>query len=100
MLGIILKTLKTVTFTPEVSHDVTPEVKRLITVLNNSMSRKEIQQKLKLKDEKNFRQKYLIPAIKEGFVEMTVPEKPKSRLQKYRLTAKGRAFISRYLILN
>ena len=40
MLGIILKTLKTVTFTPEVSHDVTPEVKRLISVVKNSMSRK------------------------------------------------------------
>jgi ATP-dependent DNA helicase RecG len=31
----------------------------------------------------------LKPALKAGFIEMTIPEKPNSRLQKYRLTKKG-----------
>jgi predicted transcriptional regulator len=38
-----------------------------------------------------FRNQILKPLMEEGLVEMTIPEKPNSRLQKYRLTAKGRA---------
>nr|MBF0223241.1 cell filamentation protein Fic [Desulfobulbaceae bacterium] len=39
---------------------------------------------------KSFRESYLQPAMAQGLVEMTLPDKPKSRLQKYRLTDKGR----------
>ena len=53
------------------------------------MSRDELQNALGLQDRKSFRQRYLNPALAEGLVEMTIPEKPNSRLQKYRLTDKG-----------
>jgi ATP-dependent DNA helicase RecG len=46
---------------------------------------------LGLKHAEHFRKTYLLPAIKAGFVEMTRPDKPKSRLQKYRLTEIGQA---------
>jgi len=44
-----------------------------------------------LKHSENFLKAYLLPAIEAGLVEMTLPDKPKSRLQKYRLTENGRA---------
>ena len=53
------------------------------------MSRETLQAALGLSDRKSFRDRYLKPALAEGLIEMTIPDKPNSRLQKYRLTAKG-----------
>jgi hypothetical protein len=69
------------TSTPE----VTPEVAALLKVLDKEMSSREIMDKLNLKDEKNFRLRYIHPALEAGLIERTIPEKPNSRLQKYRL---------------
>jgi ATP-dependent DNA helicase RecG len=49
-------------------------------------SRKELQEIFRLKNVEHFRIAYLLPAITAGIVEMTLPDKPKSRFQKYRLT--------------
>ena len=87
MLGAILESLQeAIAVTPE----VTPEVKRLISVIEGEMTRKELQRKLGLKDEKYFRESYQQAGVAAGLIEMTIPDKPKSRLQKYRLTDKGR----------
>lgn len=91
MLEMILEAMS-VTFAPEVTPFVTPEVEKMLKILNGEMSRSELQSELGLKDEKHFRQHYLQPAIKEGLIEMTVPGKPKSRLQRYRLTNKGKQY--------
>jgi len=40
-------------------------------------------------DDEHFRKAYLQPALDAGLIEMTVPDKPRSTRQKYRLTAKG-----------
>jgi len=50
------------------------------------MSRTEIQQQLGLSDRKSFRERYLKPALDAGVIEMTIPDKPNSRMQKYRLS--------------
>jgi hypothetical protein len=53
------------------------------------MSRRGILDALGLSDRKSMTELYLRPALDEGLIEMTVPDKPISRNQKYRLTAKG-----------
>ncbi|MBW1819429.1 MAG: transcriptional regulator, partial [Deltaproteobacteria bacterium] len=72
--------------------EVTTEVKRLLNVMTGDHSRKELQEILRLKNAEHFRKAYLLPAINVGLVEMTLPGKPKSRLQRYRLTENGRAY--------
>jgi Fic family protein len=76
--------------TPQVTPHVTPQVTRLLEVIVGDMSREEIQSALGLQDRKSFRARYLTPALAEGLIEMTIPDKPNSRLQKYRLTDAGR----------
>ena len=44
-----------------------------------------------LQDRKSFRERYLQPALALGLIEYSRPDKPNSRLQKYRLTELGRA---------
>jgi predicted transcriptional regulator len=48
---------------------------------------------LALRHWKTFQANYLLPLIQEGILERTIPDKPRSRLQKYRLTAKGRTLL-------
>ena len=79
--------------TPEVTTEVTTEVLRMLGVFKGDMSRQELQRLLGLKDDEHFRKAYLLPAIKEGVIEMTLPDKPRSSKQRYRLTPKGRSVI-------
>ena len=80
--------------TPYVAPDVTPDVARMLSVVQGEMSRTEIQEKLGLANAKHFREHYQQPAIARGLLEMTIPSKPRSRRQKYRLTDKGRAALA------
>jgi len=66
----------------------------MLKVIEGEMSRREIQHKLGLHDEKHFREFYQQPAVAAGLIEMTVPDRPTSRLQKYRLTEKGRQAVN------
>jgi len=68
---------------------VTPQVIKLLTIIDGEMTREEIQKKLALSDRKNYIDKYQNPALKEKLIEMTIPDKPNSRNQKYRLTQRG-----------
>ena len=93
MIFNAVTSLSTPEVTPHVTPHVTPEVSKVLSILKGEMTRKEIQQILGLKDEKHFRTTYQQPAIAAGLIEMTVPDKPNSRLQKYRITLKGIAFV-------
>jgi len=41
-----------------------------------------------------FRDQVIKPLLAAGWLEMTIPDKPRSSKQKYRLTAKGQALVS------
>jgi Fic family protein len=88
LLTMILETI--VASTPQVAPSVAPQVGQLLQVMKDAMSREELQDILRLQDRKSFRERYLRPALADGLIEMTVPEKPNSHLQRYRLTDKGR----------
>ena len=88
MLRMILETLTT--FAPQVAPQVTPQVGDLLAVIQGEVGREALQLALGLSDRKSFRERYLKPALADGLIEMTIPGKPNSRLQKYRLTDKGR----------
>ncbi len=64
------------------SIQVTTEVSRIICVMEGEMQRKGIQEKRGLKEEKHFREAYQQPAVQEGLIEMTIPDKPRSSNQK------------------
>jgi len=66
----------------------------VLKVLNNEMSRQEIQVALDLLDRKNFRTNYLNPALVIKVVEMTIPNKPNSKLQKYKRSVLGEKLIT------
>lgn len=65
--------------------------KKLISVLAGEKGRSELQELLSIKNRDYFRTDYLVPAINKGYIEPTIPDKPNSQNQKYRLTAKGLA---------
>lgn len=71
-----------------------PEVGRMLHTVNGELSRAELMIALGMKDEKHFRTYYQQAALATGVLEMTVPDKPNSRLQKYKLTALGRQWLT------
>lgn len=75
--------------TPQDTPQVTPQVEQLLLFITAEHSRAEIHASFGLADKRNFVDKYLSPALHAGLIEMTIPDKPKHRDQKYRLTESG-----------
>jgi hypothetical protein len=75
--------------TDQVTDEVTVEVQRLLLAFQGEMKRADILATLGLRHQPNFRDLYLHPALAGGWVEMTIPEKPNSSKQRYRLTRRG-----------
>lgn len=74
---------------PQATLQVTQHVDALLRIMQGSMSRQSMQNALGLADRENFRKLYLLPALEAGLVEMTQPDKPRSKNQRYRLTTEG-----------
>jgi ATP-dependent DNA helicase RecG len=77
--------------TQQVTEQATEQVKRVVLILKNtSLSMEELMGKLELKHRPSFLYTYVKPTLEMGLIEMTIPDKPTSPEQKYRLTEKGR----------
>ena len=88
LLQVILDTLQntTVVGNDEVEEQKDPLVDTLReTIGKDTLSATEIMKRLGLSHRPTFRQNYLNPALSHGVIEMTIPDKPNSRNQKYRL---------------
>ena len=78
----------------QVSAAVSEQVAKILKACSNSP-----QSKASLLDAAGLANAYLNykrhiqPLIADGWLEMTIPDKPNSRLQKYRLTPKGRSLL-------
>ncbi len=66
---------------------------RLLSVMAAEMTRKEIRDAMKLKNWSNVKQRYLDPCLDQGWIEMTMPEKPHSPKQRFFITPVGRACV-------
>lgn len=96
MLEALLATIRDVELTDPVSDQVTDQVKGLLRCLAQAArSALECMRLQGISHRPTFRANYLNPALKEGLIERTIPDKPNSRLQKYRLTGKGRSLLDK-----
>ncbi len=74
----------------QVTGQVPVEVMKLLETVVGEMTRTQIQALLKLRGRANFEDRYLKPALGLGLVELTIPDKPKSSKQRYRLSEAGK----------
>jgi ATP-dependent DNA helicase RecG len=80
----------------ELAPQVTQQVYKLMAAIHGELTRAEIMRGLGLKDRMHFANDYPQPALDAGLIEMTLPDKPQSSKQKYRLTAAGRELLEQY----
>ena len=69
---------------------------KLLAVIsaNGEMSSSDLRLAMGIKYASDLRERYLRPLSRNGYIEFTLPNAKRSKLQKYRLTDKGRAALS------
>ena len=78
--------------TPEVTAQFTGII-RLLQAISGEMSRRSLQEALDQRNRNHFHNIYLLPALRAGLIEMTIPDKPRSSKQRYRLTLAGSDYL-------
>jgi hypothetical protein len=75
---------------------VSPHLLEFLRLLDQSgpLGNADILKHMGLKGRSNLRERVINPALAAGLIEPTIPGKPNSRLQQYRLTDKGKEFLS------
>lgn len=86
ILQMILDAILSSTDTAQVNVQVSDQVQRLISAMKlEDYTLAELMQLVGLNHRATFQKNYLNPAIEAGLIERTIPDKPKSPKQKYRL---------------
>ncbi len=89
-----LATHPTTQVATQVTTQVTTQVESLLKIMDGEADVATLQEHLGLKERRDFMRRYILPALAVDLIERTIPDKPTSRFQKYRLTAKGRAALA------
>ena len=91
--GFVTVTFKAQLVVGQVIPHVTPQVTTVLEAASEGVrSREELQTAAGIKDREHFRKAYLEPLLNAGWMERTVPDKPRSRMQRYRTTKAGRGW--------
>ena len=64
-------------------HDQHDDENKLLSFCDIPRTRQEIMDYMGLADRKSFREHYIKPLLQSGKLVMTIPDKPKSKNQKY-----------------
>ena len=75
--------------TPNSRRRIDRGMRRILLALDVERGSSDLLIILGLKSKGDLYMRFLLPAMQQGLIEYTIPNKPNSRLQKYRITAKG-----------
>jgi ATP-dependent DNA helicase RecG len=86
--------------TPQVTGQVTEQVAEQVAIMLQTAcepcSLKELQSSVGLKHRPHFIKSYLEPLLAAKWLEMTIPDKPRSSKQRYRTTDLGRKVLDQW----
>lgn len=74
---------------------VEPWMKHVLKACEVPLKSAEIQELVQVKHRETFQRNYLDCLLEAGLIELTVHDKPNSRLQKYRITEKGKRLLQK-----
>lgn len=85
MLESIHDSLLEISVSDQVGEQVSEQVEIVLNAIGvDTISGKDLMERVGLKHRPTFRKNYLLPALENGYLEMTIPDKPNSSKQKYR----------------
>ena len=78
----------------QVSEQVSEQVRALLQYCaEQPRSKQELLAALRLSNAYMNYKRHIVPLLEQGLLALTLPDKPNSRLQRYRLTPQGRALL-------
>ena len=69
---------------------------RLLSVMSGEMTRKDIRDALNLRSGSHIKKRYVDPCLERGWIEMTMPEKPRSPKQRFLISPVGKTCVEAF----